>query len=113
MLPSNQAKFFFSGDGSSAVEIALKMSIQYWRNKGESRTRIIALDGGYHGETFGAMSAGARSIFSAHFNDFLFDVDHISFPGDGEKCVADFKSELEKGGVAAFIFEPLCRVQVV
>ena len=39
------------------------MSVQYWRNKGESRTRIIALDGGYHGETFGAMSAGARSIF--------------------------------------------------
>ena len=107
VLPSNQAKFFFSGDGSSAVEIALKMSVQYWRNKGESRTRIIALDGGYHGETFGAMSAGARSIFSAHFNDFLFDVDHISFPGDGEKCVVDFKSELEKGGVAAFIFEPL------
>lgn len=106
-LPSNQQKFFFSGDGSSAVEIALKMSIQYWNNRGESRKRILALDGGYHGETFGAMSAGARSIFSAHFNDFLFDVDHLPFPSNEEACLSALRSELDKGGVAAFIFEPL------
>lgn len=105
-LPSNQAKFFFSGDGSSAVEIALKMSIQYWRNLGEKRTRIISLEGGYHGETFGAMSAGARSIFSAHFHDYLFEVTHIPFPKDETSIVA-LELELEKGDVAAFIFEPL------
>ncbi len=105
-LPSNQAKFFFSGDGSSAVEIALKMSIQYWINLGEKRTRIIALEGGYHGETFGAMSAGARSIFSAHFNDYLFEVTHIPFPKDGSSVDA-LKLELAKGDVGAFIFEPL------
>ena len=105
-LPSNQAKFFFSGDGSSAVEIALKMSIQYWRNLGEKRSRIIALEGGYHGETFGAMSAGARSIFSAHFHDYLFEVTHIPFPKDGSSVEA-LKLELAKGDVTAFIFEPL------
>lgn len=105
-LPSNQAKFFFSGDGSSAVEIALKMSIQYWRNLGKKRSRIISLEGGYHGETFGAMSAGARSIFSAHFHDYLFEVTHIPFPKDDTSKVA-LKLELEKGDVAAFIFEPL------
>lgn len=106
-LPSNQGKFFFSGDGSSAVEIALKMSVQYWKNKGESKTRFVALDGAYHGETFGAMSAGARSIFSAPFSDLLFESTHIPFPKDEEAAVESLKVELAKGDVAAFIFEPL------
>ena len=61
-LPSNQAKFFFSGDGSSAVEIALKMAVQYWKNKGENKTRFVALDGAYHGETFGAMSMTSLKV---------------------------------------------------
>lgn len=106
-LPSNQAKFFFSGDGSSAVEIALKMSIQYWKNKGEKRTRFVALDGAYHGETFGAMSAGARSIFSAPFSDLLFESSHIPFPKNELAAIDSLKSEIAKGDVAAFIFEPL------
>lgn len=106
-LPANQSKFFFSGDGSSAVEIALKMSIQYWKNKGEKRYRFLALDGGYHGETFGAMSAGARSIFSEHFKDYLFEVTHLPFPKDEETCLNALKAELSKGEIAAFIFEPL------
>ena len=106
-LPKNQAKFFFSGDGSSAVEIALKMSIQYWRNKGQKRQRIIALDGGYHGETFGAMSVGGRSIFSAHFSDYLFEVEHLPFPSDEKQTVDTLKMVLEKDDVACFIFEPL------
>lgn len=106
-LPTNQQKFFFSGDGSSAVEIALKMSIQYWKNKGEKRHRFLALNGGYHGETFGAMSAGARSIFSEHFQDYLFEVTHLPFPKDEETCLNALKAELTKGEIAAFIFEPL------
>lgn len=106
-LPSNQAKFFFSGDGSSAVEIALKMSVQYWKNKGESKTRFIALDGAYHGETFGAMSAGARSIFSAPFSDLLFESAHIPFPKNEDAAIENLKIEIAKGDVAAFIFEPL------
>lgn len=106
-LPINQAKFFFSGDGSSAVEIALKMSVQYWKNKGQNKTRFIALDGAYHGETFGAMSAGARSIFSAPFSDLLFESSHIPFPKDEEAAIKSLKNEIAKGDVAAFIFEPL------
>tara|TARA_B110000977_G_scaffold180812_1_gene240898 strand:+ start:2371 stop:3633 length:1263 start_codon:yes stop_codon:yes gene_type:complete len=106
-LPSNQAKFFFSGDGSSAVEIALKMSVQYWKNKGENKTRFVAIDGAYHGETFGAMSAGARSIFSAPFSDLLFETSHIPFPKDELLAIESLKKEIAKGDVAAFIFEPL------
>ena len=107
-LPNNQSKFFFSGDGSSAVEIALKMSIQYFRNINETRHRILALEGGYHGETFGAMSAGSKSIFSAPFEDYLFDVEHLPFPGlDEELTLAALKEKLEKGDVCCFIFEPL------
>lgn len=106
-LPKNQHKFFFSGDGSSAVEIALKMSIQYWRNKGQKKQRILALDGGYHGETFGAMSAGAKSIFSAPFEDYLFTVNHLPFPGNEEKALTALNQELEKGDIACFIFEPI------
>ena len=106
-LPSNQAKFFFSGDGSSAVEIAIKMAVQYWKNKGENKTRFVALDGAYHGETFGAMSAGARSIFSAPFSDLLFECTHIPFPKDEQAAIQNLKTEIDKGGIAAFIFEPL------
>ena len=106
-LPSNQAKFFFSGDGSSAVEIALKMAVQYWKNKGENKTRFVALDGAYHGETFGAMSAGARSIFSAPFSELLFECTHIPFPKDEQAAIQSLKTEINNGGIAAFIFEPL------
>jgi len=106
-LPSNQAKFFFSGDGSSAVEIALKMVVQYWKNKGENKTRFVALDGAYHGETFGAMSTGARSIFSEPFSDLLFECTHIPFPKDEKAAIQSLKTEIDNGGIAAFIFEPL------
>ncbi|MBT4882052.1 MAG: adenosylmethionine--8-amino-7-oxononanoate transaminase [Flavobacteriales bacterium] len=105
-LPKNQEKFFFSDNGSSAVEIAIKMVIQYWHNKGENRNRFLALNGAYHGDTFGAMSAGARGLFSTPFNNYLFEVTHLPFPT--EKNVLDnLKTELEKGEIACFIFEPL------
>lgn len=106
-LPSNQEKFFFSGDGSSAIEIALKMAVQYWKNKGENKTRFVALDGAYHGETFGAMSAGARNIFSAPFSDLLFECTHIPFPKDEKAAIQSLRTEINKGSIAAFIFEPL------
>jgi len=105
-LPTNQEKFFFSDNGSSAVEIAIKMVIQYWHNKGGNRKRFLALDGAYHGDTFGAMSAGARGLFSAPFNNYLFEVTHLPFP-ENEHILEALKIELEKGEVACFIFEPL------
>jgi adenosylmethionine-8-amino-7-oxononanoate aminotransferase len=83
------------------------MSIQYWKNKGQQRQRILALEGGYHGETFGAMSAGAKSIFSAPFEDYLFRVEHLPFPKDEEAVLMALKEKLEGSNVACFIFEPL------
>jgi adenosylmethionine-8-amino-7-oxononanoate aminotransferase len=82
------------------------MVIQYWHNKGENHNRFLALDGAYHGDTFGAMSAGARGLFSAPFNNYLFEVTHLPFPKN-ESILNNLKSELEKGEVACFIFEPL------
>lgn len=108
-LPSNQQRFFFSDNGSTAVEIAMKMAIQYWSNQAKGKCKIIALENAYHGDTFGAMSAGGRGIFNAPFHDFMFEVSYLPFPAAGaeSKTIEALKKELADGGVHAFIFEPL------
>lgn len=81
LLPPSLTRVFFSDNGSTAVEIALKMAYQYWYNKGQTkRNRFLAFQGGYHGDTFGAMSAGKSSGFYKPFNQFLFQVDFLPFP---------------------------------
>jgi adenosylmethionine---8-amino-7-oxononanoate aminotransferase len=110
ILPKNQSKIFYSDNGSTAVEVGIKMAMQYWYNKGvQSRKKIIALKGAYHGDTFGAMSIGDRNIFTDPFSSYLFDVTFIDFPDhDNEKRSIDqFKSLIENNDTAAFIFEPL------
>jgi adenosylmethionine-8-amino-7-oxononanoate transaminase len=109
ILPGNQARVFYSDDGSTAVEVALKLAIQYWQLKGEPRRRIIALRGAYHGDTFGAMSVSERSAFTAPFREHLFEVSFIDVPRPDtiERVCADLMREIQKGDVAAFIFEPL------
>ncbi|MEL7002967.1 MAG: adenosylmethionine--8-amino-7-oxononanoate transaminase [Bacteroidota bacterium] len=109
ILPKNLEKIFYSDNGSTAVEVGLKMAMQYWYNYNNDKTRIIAIDGAYHGDTFGAMSVGERSEFTTPFFSFLFEVDFIDFPHDGmeEKVFRQFKELVDKGDVAAFIFEPL------
>lgn len=80
-LPESVNRVFFSDNGSTAVEVALKMAWQYWRNRDEAgRNKFIAFEGSYHGDTVGAMSAGSRSIFSRVFDELMFDVDYVSFP---------------------------------
>jgi len=75
ILPKDLTRCFYSDNGSTAVEIALKMSYQYWFNKGEKqRTLFISFDGGYHGDTFGAMSVGKESDFYNPFQKFMFEV---------------------------------------
>lgn len=106
-LPKNQSKIFYSDDGSTAVEVALKMALQYWYNKGEKRTKLVALEGAYHGDTFGAMSASARSAFTSPFQSFLFEVDFVDFPSAESKTLTQLENLFAKGDVAAFIFEPL------
>lgn len=109
VLPGGIQKIFFSDDGSTAVEVALKLAVQFWANAGKPRTKIVALQGAYHGDTFGAMSAGSRGIFSAPFDKLLFEVRHIPFPSAGaeEQTLASLRRELAGGKVAAFIYEPL------
>jgi adenosylmethionine---8-amino-7-oxononanoate aminotransferase len=130
ILPSNQSKVFYSDNGSTAVEVALKMAFQYWYNQGIEKKKVVAINGSYHGDTFGAMSVGDRSPFNAPFAPYLFEVEFIDLPGcHQEACclgnpvlkrnctstarasvvevIRQFEELAEGGQVAAFIFEPL------
>ncbi|NBR44835.1 MAG: adenosylmethionine--8-amino-7-oxononanoate transaminase, partial [Synechococcaceae bacterium WB5_2B_268] len=73
-------RLFFSDNGSTAVEVALKIAWQWWRNQGSDRHQLIAFEGAYHGDTFGAMALGDRSIFTAAYQPLLFDVARIAWP---------------------------------
>ncbi|GAB3539095.1 adenosylmethionine--8-amino-7-oxononanoate transaminase [Spirosoma fluminis] len=108
ILPSGQAKVFYSDNGSTAVEVALKMAFQYWHNLGKPRRKIVAFENAYHGDTFGAMAVGGRSAFTAPFVPFLFDVEYLPVPVAGrEDDVLQRANELFTDEVAAFIVEPL------
>jgi adenosylmethionine-8-amino-7-oxononanoate aminotransferase len=113
-------KVFFSDNGSTAVEVALKVSLQYWMNQGiQKRNRIIAFEGAYHGDTFGAMSAGERSVFNAVFENWMFSVERIPYPStwindpdilqkerDALAALA-LKLDADPFSYAALIIEPL------
>jgi len=81
LLPNQFSRFFFSDNGSTAVEVAIKMAYQYWKNQGElKRTTFLSFDGGYHGDTFGAMSVSASPGFHSTFSELLFSVLTVPFP---------------------------------
>jgi adenosylmethionine-8-amino-7-oxononanoate aminotransferase len=108
ILPGNFSKIFYSDNGSTAVEVALKMAIQYWKNKNQPhRNKIIAFYNAYHGDTFGSMSVSARGLFTNSFKDFLFDTVFIETPR--KENLGELKSEVQRyeGQIAAFIYEPL------
>lgn len=109
LLPEKLEKVFFSDDGSTSVEVALKMAFQYWYNHNQPKRRVIALDGAYHGDTFGAMSIGQRGAFNKPFEHLFFDVDFIDFPVGEARSTALIQAEqiLKSGEVAAVIVEPL------
>lgn len=109
ILPSNFSKIFFSDNGSTAVEVALKMAMQYWHNRKIDRKKVIAVEGAYHGDTFGSMSVGDRSIFTIPFSPYLFDVEFVGFPEKGgeEKILDQFKKIIDRGDAGIFIYEPL------
>jgi len=106
---TDQAKVFYSDNGSTSVEVAIKMAIQYHHNQGKKKNKIIALKNGYHGDTFGSMSVAERNVFNKAFEPLLFDVIHIPVPIKGmeDASLAALKKALEDDTVAAFIFEPL------
>lgn len=118
-LPGDLNKVFYSDDGSTAVEVAMKMAYQYWRNRGQERTKFICFEGAYHGDTFGAMSAGERSVFTEVFEELLFDVDFLPYPetwaGDNsvgereDQIIADLERMLDQNPetYAGILIEPL------
>jgi adenosylmethionine---8-amino-7-oxononanoate aminotransferase len=111
-LPPKLEYAFFSDSGSTSVEVALKMAVGYFHNKGfENKTKIVAFEKAYHGDTFGGMSSGAKSVFNKAYNNMLFDVIHLPFPEKGveDKTINTFEEILRKQSdeIAAIIVEPL------
>lgn len=102
-------KVFFSDNGSTAIEVALKMVFQFWHNKNQPKRRILALEGAYHGDTFGAMAIGQRGYFNAPFEHFFFDVDQLEFPTIEKETTLLIQAEelFKTGDFAAIIVEPL------
>ena len=114
LLPSELKHFFFSDNGSTAVEVALKMVLQSCRQRGESqRNCFVAFKHSYHGDTVGAMSVGGPGLFRQPYEDMLFEVVHVNqgtrSTDSLESYVSDFKKQmgLLEGRVAAVIVEPL------
>ncbi len=119
-LGGNLSKVFFSDNGSTSVEVALKVAYQYWQNKGETqRTNFIAFDGAYHGDTFGAMAVGKGSGFFTSFDELLYQVHTVPYGetwlGDNEvqsredTAIAALQKTIDQHGntIAAIIMEPL------
>ena len=108
ILPGKFSKIFYSDNGSTAVEVSLKMAIQFWKNKGQpQRNKILAFNNAYHGDTFGSMSVSARGLFTNSFKDFLFDTIFIDTPrADNLEEIRSVIRSYE-GQIAAFIYEPL------
>ena len=109
ILPKNQQKLFFSDNGSTAVEIAIKVALQNFFNKGEKRTTIIAFENAFHGDTFAAMAASGISLFTDAFQGMFIDVVRIPVPVVGQEDVSfsALAKALKNYNCAGFIFEPL------
>lgn len=107
-MPASLTRVFFSDSGSTSVEVALKMALGYWLHRGEDRHRIAVMEHGYHGDTIGTMSVGARGAFNRAYEPLLFDVTSIPFPAAGqEQATFDALEQVCREGAAAFIVEPL------
>ncbi len=104
LLPGPFSRIFYSDNGSTSTEVAIKMALQYWWNRGDqpARNKILALNNSYHGDTFGAMSVSDRSVFTLAFHDKLFEVVFVDVPEDENSL-----PELNWEEFACFIYEPL------
>ena len=108
-LPEGQSRLFFSDNGSTAVESALKMCWQYFYNRGKENSVVVAFEGGFHGDTFAAMSVSGQSLFTEAFSHLLPKVYRIPLPSESNLDVVMGKIEevLSREKVCAFIYEPL------
>ncbi|MFC5682306.1 adenosylmethionine--8-amino-7-oxononanoate transaminase [Flavobacterium sp. MAHUQ-51] len=109
ILPKNQQKIFFSDNGSTSVEVAIKVALQYFYNKGEKRTTVIAFEDAFHGDTFAAMAASGISLYTQAFQGMFIDVVRIPVPvkGKEEASYDALRKVIQEHQCAAFIFEPL------
>lgn len=110
LLPGKPDRLFFSDNGSTAVEVGVKMALQYFYNKGEGhRNQIICFEEAFHGETFGGMSLSGDLEFNKPYESKLFDVHRIPAPigKNVEASKTQLQELLKSGKVAAFLFEPL------
>ncbi len=111
LLPASFEKIFYTDNGSTAVEAALKMTLQYFFNKNEQtkRIKVVCFKDGYHGDTFGAMSVAGKNDFNKPFRKHLFAVEMIDAPlrGNEENSLKQLQAILAKEDIACFIFEPL------
>lgn len=109
LLPDPLAHVFYSDSGSTSVEVALKMALGFWTNRGAPRHRIAVLDSSYHGDTVGGMSVGARGPFNRAYEKLLFEVETLPFPSEGrEQATLDaLDSACRDGDLAALLVEPL------
>jgi adenosylmethionine-8-amino-7-oxononanoate aminotransferase len=122
LLPAGLTRVFYSDNGSTAVEVAVKMALQYWSNRGQPQRRnFVALRHAYHGDTVGAMSAGEPSVFTEAFQPLLFQVERAHSPycyrcplgleraSCQIECLGDLEQVLQRqsGTVAGVIVEPM------
>ncbi len=109
LAPAGLEHVFYSDSGSTSVEVALKMALGTFRNRGEARSRIVVMEDSYHGDTIGTMSVGARGVFNAAYEPLLFEVDTIPFPAPGreQETLDAFEAFARTGKAAALIVEPL------
>lgn len=109
LAPSGLSHVFYSDSGSTAVEVALKMALGYFHNRGEKRDRIVVMEHGYHGDTIGTMSTGERGVFNAAYEPLLFGVDRLAFPdaGSEQRTLDMFEAYCRSGRIAALLIEPL------
>ena len=109
LTDASLTRVFFSDSGSTAVEVALKMAIGYFAHRGKPRAGIAAFDHAYHGDTFGTMAVGGKSVFNSAYEPMLFDVHRLPFPAKGHEhlTIEAFEKQARTGDLAALIVEPL------
>lgn len=109
MMPSNQQKVFFSDNGSTAIEVAIKVAFQYFFNKNQKKTTLIAFEDAFHGDTFAAMAASGISFYTQAFAEMFLEVVRIPVPIEGkeQESYDSLQKVIETYEVSAFIFEPL------
>ena len=111
ILPEGMSKIFYSDNGSTAVEVAIKISLQYWYNTNPKTTKkkVVCFKHSYHGDTLGAMSAAGKNEFNKPFWNQLFEVEQIAAPikGQEELSLKQLREVVKQNETACFIFEPL------